>query len=116
VSKRCAAEQQEFDIDEMNSLTQLNELSVLLGGPPFSSDMSIESAKTLLWDFVEGKAENDIDRMCMGQLTGLWIELGGEGFQEGTSIEEARDIVWGLAEKSYTSGENGSCSGCSQCL
>lgn len=90
-------QKQEFDIDNITSVSELNELSRSIGGPQFGETFSIESAKDQLWDFVEESAEDDIDRMCMGQLTGVLLELGGEDFAENITLQEARDMVWELA-------------------
>ncbi len=105
--------QQEFDIDDMTTFDELNQLSTSIGGPFFTSEntSSIESAKNDLWEFVEGKAEDDVDKMCMGQLSGLMIELGGEDFADGITIDEARNVVWELASKLQNTG-TGVC-GCS---
>eukprot|EP00592_Proboscia_alata_P012010 CAMPEP_0194393848 /NCGR_PEP_ID=MMETSP0174-20130528/123521_1 /TAXON_ID=216777 /ORGANISM="Proboscia alata, Strain PI-D3" /LENGTH=160 /DNA_ID=CAMNT_0039189569 /DNA_START=143 /DNA_END=622 /DNA_ORIENTATION=+ len=88
--------QQEFDIDEITSIADLNKLSLDIGGPIFPTDdnsVSLEEAKERIWDFVEDVAEDDIENMCMGQLSGLMAELGGE-LEDGISIEDARDRVW----------------------
>mmetsp|Transcript_16552 Transcript_16552/g.19056 ORF Transcript_16552/g.19056 Transcript_16552/m.19056 type:complete len:196 (+) Transcript_16552:28-615(+) len=93
--------QQEFDIDEITSIADLNKLSLDIGGPIFPTDdnsVSLEEAKEKIWDFVEDVAEDDIENMCMGQLSGLMAELGGE-LEEGIRIEDARDRVWDLANE-----------------
>ena len=111
--------QQEFDIDSMMTLEELNELSMSIGGPVLifndnqndkdedNNDTILEDAKDRLWDYVEGTAENDIDQMCMGQLTGVLVELLGkdtlrevEDYLVTTNIstlKEVRNLAWDLS-------------------
>mmetsp|Transcript_25842 Transcript_25842/g.39610 ORF Transcript_25842/g.39610 Transcript_25842/m.39610 type:complete len:195 (-) Transcript_25842:14-598(-) len=92
--------QQEIDINAIATIAEINQISRSIGGPVFNSEdnsLDIESARDQLWDFVVGKAEDDIDKMCMGQLAGLMVEIGGEDFEDGTTIERARDQVWEMA-------------------
>jgi len=101
-------EQQEFDIDEITSMTELRELSRSIDGPEINFKYSsLESAKDQIWAFVEDTAEDDIDKMCMGQLAGLMMEMGGGDFAEGATIEYCRDQVFDLAyELSCPEGES----------
>ena len=105
------SQQQEFDIDTITSIEELNVLSRGIGGPVIDPKFSsLESAKDQIWAYVEDTAENDIDKMCMGQLAGLMIEMGGEEFGDDVTIEEARDQVYDLAYKlSCPAGDNCSC-------
>lgn len=105
--------QQEFDIDSMESIEELNDLSKSVGGPILSGYSSLESAKDSLWAFVEDTAEDDVDNMCMGQLSGLLLELGGDDFADGTTLREARDVVWDLANRGHFVSGECSCAGCS---
>jgi len=99
--------QQEFDVDGLSSMDELNELSRDIGGPEFGigstddlavvSVSSLDEAKDRLWDFVEDVAEDDVDKMCMGQLAGLMEELGGSDLEDGINLKEARDRVWDRA-------------------
>ena len=99
---------QEFDVDEIATIAELNELSESIGGPVFdetSDDGDIGAARDALWDYVTGEAPVDVDEMCMGQLSGFAEDLGvGGDFLDGVgSLEEARDAVWDLAERMYES-------------
>lgn len=119
--------QQEFDMDEINSIPELNNVSRAIGGPIFRNDDNIMSAKNALWAFVTDAAEDDIDQMCMGQLTGLYLELGGNGAEldKDLTLEEARGVVAKLErerlsiiqteqeEGRFDNGGGGGCTCCS---
>lgn len=122
VPVKPAKVQQEFDIDSMTTLGELNELSISIGGPVLlfdddendnnndNDDTIIEDAKDRLWDYVEGTAEEDIDKMCMGQLTGLLVELLGKDTMMDvedyfvnhniSTLEEVRNLAWDLSSLS----------------
>jgi len=69
--------------------------------------------KDQIWDFVNTHAEQDIDKMCFGQLSGLMADLGGEGFPEEATLEEARNLVWDLVSKvQFTDCQTGRCGCC----
>lgn len=111
-------QKQEFDIDEMNTIAELNDLSRSIGGPVIDEKSSIESARNRLWDFVEEEAEDDIDNMCMGQISGLMFELSGENLEDDITLEEARDKVWELVNRLSqveAESESKACSGCPSC-
>mmetsp|Transcript_5606 Transcript_5606/g.12209 ORF Transcript_5606/g.12209 Transcript_5606/m.12209 type:complete len:201 (+) Transcript_5606:144-746(+) len=111
-------QKQEFDIDEVNTIAELTDLSRAIGGPVIDEKSSIESAKNLLWDFVEEEAEDDIDNMCMGQISGLMFELSGENLEDGITLEEARDQVWELVNRMSqveVEPDSNACSGCPSC-
>mmetsp|Transcript_5548 Transcript_5548/g.10115 ORF Transcript_5548/g.10115 Transcript_5548/m.10115 type:complete len:201 (+) Transcript_5548:135-737(+) len=111
-------QKQEFDIDEMNTIAELNDLSRSIGGPVIDEKSSIESARNRLWDFVEEEAEDDIDNMCMGQISGLMFELSGENLEDDITLEEARDKVWELVNRLSqveVESESKACSGCPSC-
>lgn len=110
-----ADSQQVFDMDKMVSINELNILSQAIGGPMFDDNYPIESAKGKLWNFVEGRAEDDIDKMCMGQLSSLMFKLTGKEFEDGLTLEEAREQVWELANVLSNALNESSCAGCASC-
>jgi len=95
-----SGDQQEFDIDKIMSMTELNEVSRSLGAPLFPEDptITLEMAKDRLWTYVENTAEKDIGKMCIGQLAGIVMELSGEEMKDETTLEEARDQVRSLID------------------
>jgi len=103
----------EYNLDTISSIAELNKLSLQIGGPKFDDNDSVEWAKKHIWDFVNTHAEQDIDKMCFGQLSGLKADLGGEGFPEEATLEEARNLVWDLVSKTqFTDCQTGRCECC----
>ena len=49
----------EHDLDAIESLTELNELSESIGGPDLLGCVSLDEARDMLWDYAQEAAESD---------------------------------------------------------
>merc|ERR1719343_358857 len=49
----------EHDIDDIDSLEELNEICESIGGPNLLQCASIEEARDILWDYAQEAAESD---------------------------------------------------------
>mmetsp|Transcript_44474 Transcript_44474/g.50338 ORF Transcript_44474/g.50338 Transcript_44474/m.50338 type:complete len:197 (+) Transcript_44474:20-610(+) len=91
-----------FDLDDIESMEELLQLSSDIGGPEFligEEEISLEKARDILWAYVEETAEDDIDDMCMGQLGGLMVSLKGGEIPDNLDLSQARDYVWEFVVK-----------------
>ena len=105
-----------FELDEIESVDELRQLMIDVGGPELGEELSLEAARDAIWAQVEEVADEDIDNMCMGQLSGLLQELEGGAIPDQLDLEEARNFVWDHVNQVACSrrvmGDGCECSSC----
>jgi len=110
----------EFDIDQITSIQQLQSLLLDIKGPTLPPNLSLSEARDYVWEYVENSSPDNVDDMCLGQLSVHAKELLPLGVDlelpDVDDLDLMREFVRDLADRAevaaQVNNEGGSCSCC----